>query len=274
MSLRHSSGSRAERLASFVAAIAVTVVAGLVLMLAPGHGFLSAFKPRQATARSSDRVVYVAPRAIVERGAEIVRQRAGATRTASHSTVQSPATTGSDVVETNADTAAARPGSARVEPTMTLSAPPTTPRTAAGAPAAAATAGFTRLSEPIKFDSAVSAVNKRFKEGLAIGLLKPPRLTQDEIDAKLRAQALEAIVARGAGVPARQVMIGASIPVGLPGGGPSNKQRARDRAIFAELQKTVVLRQQKAESIATVRKRRIDSLAQLADSGRRRQNRN
>jgi hypothetical protein len=69
-------------------------------------------------------------------------------------------------------------------------------------------------------------------------------------------------------------MIGASIPVGLPGGGPSNKQRARDRAIFAELQKIVALRHQKAESIATVRKRRADSLAQVADSGRRRQNQN
>jgi hypothetical protein len=69
-------------------------------------------------------------------------------------------------------------------------------------------------------------------------------------------------------------MVGASIPVGLPLGGPSNKQRARDRALFEALQKTVALRQQKAESIAAVRKRRVDSLAQLADSGRRRQNQN
>jgi hypothetical protein len=114
-------------------------------------------------------------------------------------------------------------------------------------------------------------VDKNFKEGLASGLLRPPPPTQEEIDAKLRAQALEAIVARGAGAPAPRVLIGASIPVGLPGGGPSNKQRAQDRAIFAELQKTVALRQQRAESLAAVRKRRVDSLAQLADSGRRRQ---
>jgi hypothetical protein len=142
----------------------------------------------------------------------------------------------------------------------------------AGAPAVAATAGFTRSSGPMKFDSAVSAVNKRFKEGIASGLLEPPPPTQDEIDAKLRAEAFGSIAARGAGVPFRQVMVGGGFAVGLPGGGPSKKQRARDRAIFAELQKSVALRQQKAESIATVRKRRVDSLAQLADSGRRRRN--
>jgi hypothetical protein len=124
----------------------------------------------------------------------------------------------------------------------------------------------------MKFDSAVSAVNKRFKEGIASGLLEPPPPTQDEIDAKLRAEAFGSIAARGAGVPFRQVMVGGGFAVGLPGGGPSKKQRARDRAIFAELQKSVALRQQKAESIATVRKRRVDSLAQLADSGRRRRN--
>ena len=246
------------------------------MMLAPGHGFLSVFRPSRTASPSPDRVVYIAPSFPAELPLSINRARFGESSARARPTAQTPTTSGSGVVESNApaDTAAARTRSARPERTTAPAIPPSAPPVAAGAPAAAAMVGFTRPSEPTKFDSAISAMDKTFKEGLASGLLRPPPPTQDEIDAKLRAEALEAIAARGAGVPVRQVMVGGSIPVGLPGGGPSNKQRARDRAIFAELQKTVVLRQQKAESIATVRKRRVDSLAQLADSGKRRQNQN
>lgn len=244
-------------------------------MLAPGHGFLAAFRARETTTRPSpDRVVYVTPPTLVERAVRAVQPRVGATRAAPRSTAQPSTSAGSGAITANADTAAARPNPSAVEPTTSPAIPPSAPRVAAGAPAAAASVGFTHPSEPIKFDSAVSAVNKKFQDGIASGLLRPPPPIQDEIDAKLRAEAFEAIVARGAGVPVRRTMIGVSVPVGLLGGGPSKKQRARDRAIFAELQKTVALRQQKAESIAIARKRRVDSLAQVADSGRRRQNQN
>ena len=274
VSRRPPSVSRVERVASFAAAVGVTIGAGLVMMLAPGHGFLDGFKLRQTASLSPDRVVYVAPARVVQPRSSVVRPRVAATNGGARSTMQTPATPGSDIVESNAaptDTAAATPKSARVESTTSPPMPPKPSGVSAGAPSVAAPVGFTHLSEPLKFDSAVGAVNKRFKEGLAGGLLQPPPPTQDEIDAKLRAEALEAIAARGAGAPVPRVLIGAGIPVGLPGGGPSNKQRARDRAIFAELQKSVALRQQKAESVATARKRRVDSLALLADSGRRRQ---
>ena len=247
------------------------------MILSPGSGFLPAFRSKSTTAPAPDRVVYVAPPPPIQPRPLINRTRLGGTSTRAQPVA--PTTTPSGIIESNAapptDTATAKPKPpTRVDLEPTRAIPPSAPRVTAGAPAAAATAGFTRNSEPIQLDSAVTAVNKRFKEGVESGLLKPPPPTQDEIDTKLRAQALEAIVARGAGAPNRQVMIGASVPVGLPGGGPSNAQRARDRAIFAELQKTVALRQQKAESIATARKRRVDSLAQLADSGKRRQSPN
>lgn len=274
MSFRNSSGTRVERVVSFVAAIGVTVIAGLIMMLAPGSGFLAAFSVRPTVSIAADRVVYVASPRAAQPPPAVSRPQIGESSARGRAAARTATRSGSGVTALNADTAVAAPKSERVEATTSRANPPSVPRVAAGAPAAAATVGFTHPSEPTKFDSAVSAVNERFKEGLASGLLRPPPPTQDEIDRKLRAEALEAIVARGAGSPVRRVMIGASVPVGLLGGGPSNKQRARDRAIFAELQKIVALRQQKAESIATARKRRVDSLAQLADSGRRRQNRN
>ena len=246
------------------------------MILAPGSGVLAAFRPRPTSPSVPDRVVYVAPPPVARPLPAIDRVRSDDTNRRTRASADVRTTAGSGIVEPNApvDTTAGRPDPIRTVPTTSPTPPSSSPRVAAGAPAASAIVGFTRPAEPLKFDSATSAVNKRFKEGLASGLLQPPPPTQDEIDAKLRAEALEAIVARGAGAPVPRVMVGSSIPVGLPGGGPSNKQRARDRAIFAELQKTVALRQQKAESIAIVRKRRVDSLAQLADSGKRRQNQN
>lgn len=61
MSFRNSSSTRVERVVSFVSAIGVTVIAGLVMMLAPGNGFLAAFSVRPSSSTAPDRVVYVAP---------------------------------------------------------------------------------------------------------------------------------------------------------------------------------------------------------------------
>ena len=276
VSFRYSSISRVERVASVVAAVAVTVLAGFVMMLAPGRGLLTAIGPGHTPAPLPDRIVYVTPPPLAPR-TSVDRPRIRETSAPARPTGRTPAAAGAGVVEPNVapiDTASPAPESVRVQPSMSPVVPVAPPPRPAGAPAAGAAVGFTRASEPLKFDSAISAVNKRFAEGVTTGLLRPPPPTQDEIDAKLRAEAVAGIVARGAGAPAPRVMTGTSVPVGLPGGGPSNKQRARDRAIFAELQQAVALRQQRAESIATVRTRRADSLAQLADSGRRRPNQN
>jgi hypothetical protein len=58
---------------------------------------------------------------------------------------------------------------------------------------------------------------------------------------------------------------GISVP--LPFGGPSKKQRERDRAIEAQLKVLRALRQQRIDSVVASRKRRLaDSLARVADS--------
>jgi hypothetical protein len=102
--------------------------------------------------------------------------------------------------------------------------------------------------------------------GLATGRLKPPPLTQAERDAKLRAEAFEVVAARAAGVPLRRTMAGGSIPVPLPFGGPSRKERERDRAIEAQLKGVRALRQLRVDSVVAARRRGIDSLAHVADS--------
>jgi hypothetical protein len=98
-------------------------------------------------------------------------------------------------------------------------------------------------------------------------VFKPLPPTQAEVDAKARDEAFEAVAARGAGEPVRTTMAGGSIAVGLPGGGPS-KQRERDRAIFADIQKIHAQRQLRIDSVVAARKR-ADSLIRLADSSRK-----
>jgi len=109
-------------------------------------------------------------------------------------------------------------------------------------------------------------------ESLAIGL-KTGRLdaapTQEERDAKLRAESFEIADAHGKGEPVRQTMAGGSIAVPLPFGGPSRKQRERDRALGAELMVMRAVRQARIDSIVAARqRRRTDSLARIADSMR------
>jgi hypothetical protein len=265
-----------ERIASFVAALALTAAAGLFAAFAPGNGFLSMLGQRPKVEPAPDRVVYVAaPRPDEIPQIAIDRRRTAVTSARPSPRVDPVVPSGLSTVQPNsADSASARAAELRPDrgprPTTPNTNNALSPRASAGAPVAAAIAGFTRPSEPVRFDSAIGEFDKRFKEGVLSGVLKPPPPTQAEIDAKYREQAFEAIVARAGGVPARTLTPMGSIPVPLPFGGPSKKQRERDRAIFAELQKSVALRQQKADSIAAARKRRADSLAQLADSGRRR----
>jgi hypothetical protein len=101
---------------------------------------------------------------------------------------------------------------------------------------------------------------------LATGRLEPPPPSQAAIDAKWRDQAFEVAASRASGVPVRQ-MGGGSISVPLPFGGPSRKQRERDRAIEAELKPMRALRQQRVDSVVAARqRRRADSLARVTES--------
>ena len=148
-----------------------------------------------------------------------------------------------------------------------MNRPATTPRATAGAPVASAVVGFTRSSQPVRFDSVLRTRSDSIAIGLATGVLRPPPLTQAEKDAKLRDEAFEATAARASGGPVHRTMAGSSIPVPLPFGGPSRKQRERDRAIEAELKPIRARRQQKVDSIVAARvRRRADSLAHLPDS--------
>jgi hypothetical protein len=273
-SYHYSRSCLIERIASFVAALALTAAAALFAAFAPGKGFLSTLGQRLNVEPAVDRVVYIAPRPDEIPQKAIDRPRTVVTSARPSAGVNPVVPSSSSIDQpSSTDSTTARAGDVRPVPGGRPTTPNTnnavSPRVSAGAPAAAAIVGFTRPSKPVRFDSAIAEFDKKFKEGALAGVLKPPPPTQAEIDAKYREQALEAIVARAGGVPARTLTPMGSIPVPLPFGGPSRKQRERDRAIFAELQKSVALRQQKADSIAAARKRRVDSLAQLADSGRR-----
>jgi hypothetical protein len=98
-------------------------------------------------------------------------------------------------------------------------------------------------------------------DGLATGRLKTPSPTQAEVDAKWSDQALEVAASRASGAPVHQMIGGVSVPAPLPFGGPSRKQRERDRAIEAELKSIRARRQQRVDSVVAERRRRADSLA-------------
>jgi hypothetical protein len=68
-------------------------------------------------------------------------------------------------------------------------------------------------------------------------------------------------VAQGPGTSGGSELAGASIAVGLPGGGPSRQQRERDRRLHAR--NKAVLQQ-----IEERARRRADSLAAVAESAR------
>lgn len=140
-----------------------------------------------------------------------------------------------------------------------------------GAPYAGVTAGFAGGRRgPMHYDSALKAVRERLAAGLSSGRLRAAPLTQAERDVALRAQALAVIAARAAGLPnPRAPMGGGGIAVPLPFGGPSRKQRERERAIFVQTMEITQRLRHRADSAEAARRRiRADSLAQARDSVR------
>jgi hypothetical protein len=96
-------------------------------------------------------------------------------------------------------------------------------------------------------------------------------LTAAERDSILRAIAASVPAKAAGGVEKQGVkggMGGVSIPIGLPGGGPSAKQRARDRATFAENLEIMARLKARADSVAAARKRDSTAAARR-DSTRR-----
>ena len=125
---------------------------------------------------------------------------------------------------------------------------------------------------------AAEAANLTLRNRVAAGILEPPPPTQDERDAKLRAEALAAVAARSAGLPIAPptLTLGRIGPRrqdttstgggGLPLGGPTRRQRERDRAIHAKTVELLARVQRRADSVTAERRRRTDSLAAVGDS--------
>jgi hypothetical protein len=264
MHLRTPPISRVERVASLAAAVSVTL-ATAVLVVATSRpsvaGVDGAAPSTRDAGRESEHVVYVTPPAPIRR---VAPSRQGA-RVSGPSDVQPVITSPSrgmetDLIHDSASVSAAATNEATVRTGSTT-------RSTAGAPVASAMVGFRRTSQPVRFDSVLRTMTDSIGIGLATGVLKPPPLTQAEKDAKWRDEAFEVAAARNSGVPLRHTMAGGSIPVPLPFGGPSRKQRERDRAIEGQLKVMRGLRQQKVDSIVAARqRRRADSLARAADS--------
>ena len=281
MLFRTNQLSRFERLASFAAAVGATVGLVLLAVSTPGRFVLAGGSavPRDAR-QMSEHSTYLASAPAPTVPDPATRQ---ATRRFVAATSRSVTAQPSTLLP--ADTAAVSPTTSRtVEPLVSETAagvpdepvainrkPNATSRAKAGAPAASAMVGF-RLpgSGPTRLDSVLRAVGVSLGTALATGRLAPPPLTQAEIDSAWRERAFDAAVARGAGAAPRPSAVAAGgVAIPLPFGGPSRKQRERDRTLFAELKVTVAQRQQRADSVAGERRRHADSLARLPDSLRR-----
>jgi hypothetical protein len=269
--------SRIERLASFAMATGVTTGIALLVVAAPGRFvFTSEWEsaPPLDARPVSERLVYVAPPPPAPAAVPSRQAARSSVRTEPQPVTRSPVR---EEMQTRSADSASR-GALRDQlplrvPDATTAPEPTIGTTnpspaAAGAPAATASVGFRRPSSgPIRFDSALRALSENLGDGLATGRLAPPPLTQAERDTKWRADAFDVVAARGAGEPVRRSVAGGSIALPLPFGGPSTKQRERDRAIYAQLMATVALRQKKVDSVVAARqRRRADSLARITDS--------
>jgi hypothetical protein len=264
-----------ERVATFATACGLTVGTTLVVFgaLVPRVTRPSAITSALDARQVSEQLVFVSPSPSIPRAPApavvATRQRRGSSaRADSRAVVASPAP--ELAVLPPPDTSSSKPSRA----VPVLMETKSEPRATAGAPVASAVVGFARSSRPVRFDSVLRRVTDSIGIGLAVGAIKPPPPTQAETDAKWRDEAFEVVAARTSGVPLRRTMAGSSIAVPLPFGGPTRKQRERDRAKEAELKPNWALRQQKVDSIKAARQRGADSLARLPDSlrlGARRQ---
>ena len=273
MHRRTSEVSRIERVASFATATGVTVGTALLVLAALGPGVVRTWvaAPRRDARPVSEHLVYVAPPSAASAPVPLAARprwaaRSSATTAPPPVTATTPGATGaadSSGLSHRVSARVADPGAAS-QPSVEALSPS---RAKAGAPnSGVASGGFRRPSSPVRVDSVLRALTESLAIGLTTGRLKPPPPSQAEIDAKWRDQAFEVAASRASGVPVRQ-MGGGSISVPLPFGGPSRKQRERDRAIEAELKPMRALRQQRVDSVVAARqRRRADSLARVTES--------
>ena len=260
--------SRAERLAYVALSGAWTAGAVLLLLVGrPGRLLERLTTPRESRP-SSERVTYLVT------GPEVPAESPDV---APPLTYRAPSR--STNIAPRADTASASP--APRAPTVVPSTLPPIPltiesgdsaraastsrdtRSSAGAPASATTSGFARPTEALAPDSSKDVV----RSAMSAGARMRPALEQAVRDEQMRAQSREAMAARAAGTPNFRPMVpGGGIPVPLPFGGPSRKQRERDRAVHAQNLEALTRLQRRADSLAALRKRTADSLRVRRDS--------
>lgn len=274
--LRFRPLSRRERIASAVLATGMTVLA-VVLIIGLPVRFMLVLPPELTGKAEStgERLVYVDPRVQMPR---VALQRRAMPAPTPVEARRDTATADEPILPSDMQNA---PSTPRVEVLLPVPAPysvsgpevESRPQSPVGASASGLTAGFPgRRAGPIRYDSALGVARDRLAARLASGN-GHVKLTQAERDAQMRAQALDAAAARGAGVPATfGAATGASgggIAVPLPFGGPSRKQRERDRREYAEALKILARVNERADSIIAARRRRFaDSVAMFMDSSR------
>ena len=268
-----------ERVASIALAMAATVATGIFVIAAPGRFTLV---PTRDTRRSANEVAerlrYIvasdrAPVTAPLRHATLLSRPPEPRRDTSSSLQEPVQDPEMKQLKATPDAVFSFRAQNAIVPVDSMARAATPQLSAAGAPLAGLTVGFTaHPSRPMRFDSALQAVHDSFGIRLRDHRIAASALTQAERDEQLRARALDGVAANGAGLPSQLgTMSGGGVAVGLPFGGPSREQRERDRRDYARAKEMLARVQRRADSVVAARRRRYaDSLAQVADSQRRR----
>ena len=270
MRLRSDPVSRYERVASIAVATAITVGTALLVFasLLPRRVAESVRAEVHNAARVTERLEYVIARAASSPVAPMRLPAHPRSRVQSEAVVP-PSITPSVVADTGTGSPP-RPVLPLAGPKAAAPSELTTGiagwwNTIGRAPAFGSAKGiFHRDAEPMDFDSALRVVQDSLNAEFAAGRPRSVPLTQAERDEQWRAQALAAFAERTGVLNPRTLSAGASIPIGLPFGGPSHETRERDRAIYAQTKEIQARIQRRVDStLAARRQRHADSLARV-----------
>jgi hypothetical protein len=262
--------TRAQRFATLALSGAWTACAVLLLFAGPRPGrLIERLSATRDPAPAGERVVYVVTEPTTEpaasapvsprpssRPARATPRADTASRTAAPAP---PAPTGTPSTLPRIPTTLLPP-----DPSRDASASSRDVRASAGAPAAAVVSGFSRPRDSLAADSSKHVV----RGAMSAGRVRAAVVEQALRDEEMRAQARAAMAARAAGTPDPPAVAGTGIYLPLPFGGPSRKQRERDRAVHARTLEMLGRLHRKADSLAARRRRTADSVVVPRDSTR------
>jgi len=264
MRVRSDPASRYERVASIAAATAITVGTALVVSASLRPRRVAESVPAQVhnAGQVTERLEYVIARAAGSPVAPLRLPAHPRSRVQSQDITKSPEREQTPSIVADTGTLA---GPKAAAPIVLTTGVASWWSTIGRAPAfGSAKTLFRRDAEPMNFDSALRVVHDSLEAEFAAGRPRSVPLTQAELDAQWRAQALAAFADRIGVLNPRALSAGASIPFGLPFGGPSHETRERDRAISAQTKEIQARIQRRVDStLAARRQRRVDSLARV-----------